>query len=33
MLGILQQDHRTVRSDLKLLNEVQQWFEEFCHKY
>lgn len=30
MLGIVQQDHITVKSELKLLNLVQQWFEEFC---
>ena len=33
MRSIVQQDHRTVRSDLKLLNPVQQWFEEFCERY
>jgi serine/threonine-protein kinase RsbW len=30
MLSIMQQDHLTVKSDLKLLNLVQQWFERFC---
>lgn len=30
MLGIMQQDHLTVKSELKLLNQVQQWFEQFC---
>ncbi|MBF2066249.1 MAG: anti-sigma regulatory factor [Calothrix sp. C42_A2020_038] len=33
MLGIVQQDHLTVKSELKLLNQVQQWFEQFCLKY
>lgn len=33
MLGIEQQDHLTVKSELKLLNLVQQWFEQFCLKY
>ncbi|WP_066379183.1 MULTISPECIES: anti-sigma regulatory factor [unclassified Anabaena] len=33
MLGIMQQDHLTVNSELKLLNKVQQWFEEFSLKY
>lgn len=28
----MQQDHLTVKSELKLLNHVQQWFEEFCLK-
>lgn len=30
MLGIVQQDHLKVKSDLKVLNQVQQWFEQFC---
>ncbi|MBW4625044.1 MAG: ATP-binding protein [Brasilonema octagenarum HA4186-MV1] len=30
MLSIVQQDHLTVKSELKLLNQVQQWFERFC---
>ena len=30
MLSIVQQDHLTVKSELKLLNRVQQWFENFC---
>jgi serine/threonine-protein kinase RsbW len=29
----MQQDHLTVKSELKLLNQVQQWFEQFCLKY
>ncbi|MBW4603464.1 MAG: anti-sigma regulatory factor [Calothrix sp. FI2-JRJ7] len=33
MLGMEQQDHLTVKSELKLLNQVQQWFEQFCLKY
>lgn len=33
MLSILQQDHLTVKSELKLLNQVQQWFEDFCLKH
>ena len=33
MLSIVQQDHRTVKSDLKLLWQVQQWFEKFCQRY
>ncbi|MEM7725017.1 MAG: anti-sigma regulatory factor [Cyanobacteria bacterium P01_A01_bin.45] len=32
MLSIVQQDHLTVNSELKLLNHVQQWFEHFCIK-
>lgn len=27
---MMEQDHLTVDSDLKLLNQVQQWFENFC---
>jgi serine/threonine-protein kinase RsbW len=27
---MLKQDHLTVKSDLHLLNQVQQWFEQFC---
>lgn len=30
MLSIVQQDHLTVKSELELLNQVQQWFESFC---
>jgi serine/threonine-protein kinase RsbW len=30
MFSIVQQDHLTVKSELKLLNRVQQWFEQFC---
>ncbi|MBO3463059.1 anti-sigma regulatory factor [Aetokthonos hydrillicola Thurmond2011] len=30
MLSIVQQDHLKVKSELKLLNLVQQWFEHFC---
>ena len=30
MLSIMKQDHLRVKSDLKLLNQVQQWFENFC---
>jgi len=33
MLSIVQQDHMTVKSELKLLNQVQQWFEQFCLKH
>lgn len=33
MLSIVQQDHLTVKSELKLLNQVQQWFEQFSLKY
>jgi serine/threonine-protein kinase RsbW len=33
MLGTMQQDHLKVKSELKLLNQVQQWFEDFCLKY
>jgi serine/threonine-protein kinase RsbW len=33
MLTIVQQDHLTVKSDLKLQNHVQQWFEQFCLQY
>ncbi|MDJ0737128.1 MAG: anti-sigma regulatory factor [Nostocaceae cyanobacterium] len=32
MLGI-QRDHLTVKSELKLLQEVQKWFEQFCLKH
>lgn len=28
--GMLQQEHLTVKTDLTLLNQVLQWFEEFC---
>ena len=27
---MLEQDHLTVQSDLNVLNQVQQWFEQFC---
>jgi len=27
---MLEQDHITVHSDLKFLNHVQKWFEQFC---
>ena len=27
------QDHLTVKSDLKVLNRVQKWFEQFCVKH
>lgn len=30
---MLEQDHLTVQSDLKFLNEVQQWFEDFCQQH
>jgi serine/threonine-protein kinase RsbW len=30
MLDMVQRDHLTVNSELKLLNQVQQWFEQFC---
>ncbi len=30
MLSIVQQDHLTVKSELSLLNQVQEWFEQFC---
>jgi serine/threonine-protein kinase RsbW len=30
MLDIVERDHLTVKSDLTLLNKVQQWFEQFC---
>ncbi len=33
MLSTMQQDHLTVKSDLKLLNHVQQWFEKFCRQH
>ncbi|BAZ31932.1 putative anti-sigma regulatory factor serine/threonine protein kinase [Cylindrospermum sp. NIES-4074] len=33
MLSIVQQDHLTVQSELKLLNQVQQWFEQFCLRH
>ncbi|OUL36782.1 ATP-binding protein [Nostoc sp. T09] len=32
MLSIVQHDHLTVKSELKLLNQVQQWFEKFCRQ-
>jgi serine/threonine-protein kinase RsbW len=30
MLSIVRQDHLTVKSELRLLNQVQEWFEQFC---
>lgn len=33
MLGIVQQNHLKVKSELKLLNDVQKWFEKFCLQY
>ncbi|MBD2299899.1 anti-sigma regulatory factor [Nostoc sp. FACHB-87] len=33
MLRMVERDHLTVRSELPLLNKVQQWFEQFCLKY
>ncbi|MBD2494789.1 anti-sigma regulatory factor [Nostoc sp. FACHB-280] len=33
MLIMVERDHLTVRSELPLLNKVQQWFEQFCLKY
>jgi serine/threonine-protein kinase RsbW len=30
---MVQQDHLKVKSELKLLNQVQQWFEQFCLRY
>ncbi len=27
---MLKQDHLTVKSELKILNQVQLWFEQFC---
>ncbi|MDB9539220.1 anti-sigma regulatory factor [Anabaenopsis tanganyikae CS-531] len=33
MLSIVQHDHLAVKSELKLLNYVQQWFEQFCLTY
>ena len=30
MLSIVEQDHLTVKSELKYLNQVQEWFEDFC---
>ncbi|TAF10246.1 MAG: anti-sigma regulatory factor [Nostocales cyanobacterium] len=33
MLTTVQQDHLTVKSDLKLQNQVQQWFEKFALQY
>jgi serine/threonine-protein kinase RsbW len=33
MLTIVQQDHLTVKSDLKFFNQVQQWFEKFSLQY
>lgn len=33
MLTIVQRDHLTVKSEIKLLNQVQQWFEKFCRQH
>lgn len=33
MLRIVLQDHLTVKSELKLLTQVQQWFEQFCFQH
>ncbi|BAY16366.1 hypothetical protein NIES2109_23570 [Nostoc sp. HK-01] len=33
MLRMVERDHLTVRSELPLLNKVQQWFEQFCLQY
>jgi serine/threonine-protein kinase RsbW len=33
MLSAMQQDHLTVKSELKLLNQVQQWFDQFCRQH
>lgn len=33
MLSIVQHDHLAVKSELKLLNYVQQWFEQFSLRY
>lgn len=30
---MLEQDHLTVQSNLKFLNQVQQWFEDFCWQH
>ncbi|MBV8882376.1 MAG: anti-sigma regulatory factor [Chroococcidiopsidaceae cyanobacterium CP_BM_RX_35] len=30
---MLQQDHLRVKSDLTVLNQVQQWFKRFCSRY
>lgn len=30
---MLKQDHLKVKSDLKILNQVQQWFEQFCSQH
>jgi serine/threonine-protein kinase RsbW len=30
MLSIVRQDHLMVKSELRLLNQVQEWFEQFC---
>jgi len=30
---VLKQDHLKVKSDLKILNQVQQWFEQFCSQH
>lgn len=33
MLTKVQQDRTTVKSELKLQNQVQEWFETFCLRY
>jgi serine/threonine-protein kinase RsbW len=33
MVGMVERGHLTVRSELTLLNRVQQWFEQFCLQY
>ncbi|AFY45001.1 anti-sigma regulatory factor [Nostoc sp. PCC 7107] len=33
MLRMVERDHLSVRSELPLLNKVQQWFEQFCLQY
>lgn len=30
MFSIVQQEHLMVKSELRLLNQVQEWFEKFC---
>lgn len=30
MFSIVQQEHLMVKSELRLLNQVQEWFEQFC---
>ena len=29
----MEEDHLTIKSELKLLTQVQKWFEQFCSKY